>query len=113
MTPSGALAITTGLGTVELSAPIAWQEREGHRQPLTVAYALSGDTYGFTLGDYDPTLPVLIDPVLQSTYLGGSGSDDGRSPGGDGEVVYTWPGLLIPPTSPARRVGRRRPIVAG
>ena len=33
------------------------------------------DTYRFTLGHYDATLPLVIDPLLQSTYLGGTGSD--------------------------------------
>jgi hypothetical protein len=63
------------LGAVELSAPIAWQEKNGVRQQIEIAYIVYGNHYGFALGTYDPTLPVLIDPILQSTYLGGNGSD--------------------------------------
>ena len=32
--------------------------------------------YSFALGHYDPSYPLTIDPILQSTYLGGSDGDD-------------------------------------
>ncbi len=35
-----------------------------------------GRRYGFRLGDHDPAVPVEIDPLLQATYLGGSGTDE-------------------------------------
>ena len=46
----------------------------------------SDHTFGFRLGkEYDPTLPVVIDPVLvYSTYLGGSGDDAGYGIAVDG-----------------------------
>ncbi|HZI67238.1 MAG TPA: hypothetical protein VFF17_11785, partial [Thermoanaerobaculia bacterium] len=72
---SGALVVGTGLGDVTFTAPVAYQEKGGMRRPVEVGYALRGRDYGFGLGDYDPALPVLIDPLVQSTYLGG-GPDD-------------------------------------
>ena len=71
----GALVAHTGLGPVTLTAPSAWQDIDGARRPVPVAYTLAGDRYGFALGDYDRAHPVVIDPLLQSTYLGGSGGD--------------------------------------
>jgi hypothetical protein len=71
----GALVVGTGLGEVTFTAPAAYQEQAGTRRPVRVAYELRGREYGFRLADYDPTLPVVIDPVLQATFLGGSGDD--------------------------------------
>jgi hypothetical protein len=61
---------------VTFTAPVAWQEIAGQRQPVQVAYRLQGtNCYGFTLGKHNATQPVVIDPLLQATYLGGSDSD--------------------------------------
>jgi hypothetical protein len=76
---AGALVASTGLGDVAFTRPMAYQERDGARREIAVAYEARGHGYGFRLGSYDPTLPVLIDPLLQATYLGGSGEDVGYS----------------------------------
>ena len=36
---------------------------------------LHGSTYGFRVGVYDHAAPLVIDPVLQSTYIGGADPD--------------------------------------
>ena len=72
---NGALIAHTGNGPVSFTAPRAWQDIKGERKPVKVAYALAGDRYGFHLRGYNRAYPVVIDPLLQSTYLGGSGSD--------------------------------------
>src|SRR5262245_15479348 len=58
---------------------------------LSAQYALSGDEYGFRVSGYDPTLPVVIDPLLQATRLGGSAIDDafGIAIGPAGDVYVT------------------------
>jgi hypothetical protein len=71
----GALVAQTGIGEIRFTAPAAYQEREGSRRPVQAGYFLEEDRYGFRLGSYDRALPVVIDPLLQSTYLGGSGFD--------------------------------------
>ncbi len=76
---------------VTFTPPVAWQEINGNRQPVQVAYRLtgeSGDRYGFTLGDHDPAWPVVIDPLLQSTYLGGSGNDQAYALAVTADAVY-------------------------
>lgn len=68
------------------TAPIAWQEIEGQRVPVQVAYTLSADPadpdgmplVGFDVGAYDRAYPLIIDPaLLYSTFWGGSGVDTG------------------------------------
>ncbi len=78
----GELIANTENGPVTYTAPIAFQETaDGSKHPVTVSYALNvaKHTYGFTLGDYDPRQPLIIDPLLQSVYLGGSGAETGRA----------------------------------
>jgi uncharacterized repeat protein (TIGR01451 family) len=68
--PQGALIVETGLGPVTFSAPAAYQPQAGERRPVAVTYQRRGREYGFTVGAYDRRLPLVIDPLLQSTYLG-------------------------------------------
>ncbi|MEO2069159.1 MAG: SBBP repeat-containing protein [Desulfurobacteriaceae bacterium] len=71
----GRLKIVTKKGEVYFTKPVAYQEVEGKRKYVEVKYVVEGKEYGFRLGEYDQTKPVVIDPLLASTYLGG-GSDD-------------------------------------
>ena len=90
VTAGGSLRIGYETGTVEESAPRAWQEIEGQRVPVTVGFALlGGDEVGFRIGYYDHRYPLTIDPtLLWHTFLGGSGSDDsyGTAVDGSGNV---------------------------
>ncbi|MBK8974350.1 MAG: SBBP repeat-containing protein [Planctomycetes bacterium] len=58
-------------------APVAWQEHDGSRHPVEVAFRLvADDRFGFTVGAHDPELPLVIDPVLTfGTYVGGADVD--------------------------------------
>ncbi|HTO75190.1 MAG TPA: hypothetical protein VMQ61_03860 [Thermoanaerobaculia bacterium] len=73
---AGALVAETGLGPVVFSAPEAYQVFGAVREPVAVSYRLDGGEYGFVLGPHDPARAVVIDPILQSTYVGGSGLFD-------------------------------------
>jgi hypothetical protein len=79
VTSGGQLEATTAFGTVREAAPYCYQEVGGRRVAVEGAYRLLGDdSYGFTLGAHDPSLPVVIDPCLSveySTYFGGGGYD--------------------------------------
>ena len=65
------------VGALRLLAPRAYQRG----QLVPSAYRrLADGTVGFRLGRYDRRAPLVIDPVLAySTYLGGTGNDDGRA----------------------------------
>ena len=73
---SGAIIADTADGRVRFTPPQAYQELSGgERRPVSAAYVLRGKEYGFRLGPHEPALPVVIDPLLQSTYLGGGEND--------------------------------------
>ena len=75
----GDLLLHTQQGDVRQSKPVAYQEVNGLKEEVPVSYIANGvGRVGFQLGSYDPALPLIIDPVLvYSTYLGGSGFDQG------------------------------------
>lgn len=64
----GELEISTRLGTVCFTKPVAYQVKNGKREYVPVSYYLGKDFYGFTVGVYDKSLPLIIDPLLASTY---------------------------------------------
>ncbi len=108
VTSSGQLELTTPLGTLRDEMPKAWQEREdGRQEDVAVAYALNGpagvevaalasgeegsvppvrldpsqhrQVYGFTVGDYDRTRTLVLDPeiLVYCGFLGGSNYEKG------------------------------------
>ena len=100
----GSLHIQTELGEIVDEGLFVYQEIDGQRVEVAGAFELiDSDTYTFAVtGDYDPTVELVIDPALSwSTYIGGTGDDNGFSVAVDstGAVVVTgtalssgWPG---------------------
>jgi CSLREA domain-containing protein len=74
---SGSLQVGLTPGrSLSFTPPVAYQEVDGERVPVESAYRLEGDTVRFTLGAYEPSLPLVIDPTLEySSYLGGGDVD--------------------------------------
>ena len=77
LSSEGALILHTAAGEVSHDRPVAYQEMNGSRVQVAAEFKRFPDeTIGFQIGDYDPTQPLVIDPVLVfSTYLGGSAAD--------------------------------------
>lgn len=79
--PDGSLRAQhpTAKGYFTLSAPKAWQELGGWRVPVQVAFTQpDARVVGFTVGRYDPTYPLLIDPTYSwHTYHGSPYHDEG------------------------------------
>ncbi len=63
-------------GSVKMSKPVAYQQKNGKKQQVPVEYTINDNTYGFEVGEYDKTLPLVIDPFIASTFFGGSGNDE-------------------------------------
>jgi hypothetical protein len=66
------LRLKTDLGEIVFTAPVAYQTIKGERHVVDVKYTLSDNSYGFELGDYQTDHEVIIDPLLASTFIGGS-----------------------------------------
>ncbi|HEY2858397.1 MAG TPA: SBBP repeat-containing protein [Terracidiphilus sp.] len=74
---NGTLRIAGGPGAVEFEHPVIYQMVDGARRTIEGRFALRADnTVGFSLGEYDRRLPLVIDPVLAfSTFLGGTAAE--------------------------------------
>jgi hypothetical protein len=77
----GSLAIATSLGTVRDQRPRSWQGSGADRKDVSTRYRLNGNgRYGFTLGSYDPSQALVVDPgVVYSTIVGGSSMDEANA----------------------------------
>lgn len=71
LAPDGGLIAHTRLGPVRFTPPFAYQYVNGSRREVRVAYSVSGRRYGFEVGAYDGDKPLVVDPLLQSTYFAG------------------------------------------
>ncbi|NIQ00414.1 MAG: hypothetical protein GWM98_08255, partial [Nitrospinaceae bacterium] len=77
----GNLVVQTPHGNLVQQAPVAYQETQGTRTEVNGKFQiLAANRVGFQLGPYDPTQPLILDPVLRySTYLGGSQEDEAHA----------------------------------
>jgi len=75
---AGGLVLRAGGHRLRQAPPVVYQQVDGARRELRGRYVLHGDHQaGFKLAGHDPSLPVVIDPVITySTYLGGSGDEN-------------------------------------
>jgi hypothetical protein len=84
--PSGNLILASSAGDVLLHQPVAYQQKDGVRQPVDARFVLRAkNQVSFELGNYDRSRELVIDPsVTYATYLGGTGEDDGNAIAVDG-----------------------------
>lgn len=85
VTDAGVLCVETPFGTIEDSAPIAFQQIDGEARDVPVQWIVerqSDDTYevSFAVVPYDTSVPLVIDPVMlvYSGFIGGEESDSAR-----------------------------------
>jgi hypothetical protein len=63
------LLLSIGGKQIQMLAPEAYQESDGHRVAVQASYRLSGKNITFNLGSYDKRKPLIIDPVVAYTAL--------------------------------------------
>lgn len=77
----GVLRVKTSAGDVIEQRPMAWQEMNGSRVPVPVAYALEGSELRYALPNgHDARFALVIDPVVVfCTYSGSSAPNYGTT----------------------------------
>ncbi|MFY9233481.1 MAG: hypothetical protein WAO58_03380 [Fimbriimonadaceae bacterium] len=75
--PNGDLIIGTTLGDIRHAGLAAYQTVNGKKRSVSVKFAkLGSKKVGFTLGSYNSSLPLVIDPLVYGSYYGGDGGWD-------------------------------------
>jgi len=73
----GDLVLKMSEGEIRWHMPVVYQEKNGTRQEIAAHYAITAaNRVGFELAKYDASRPLYIDPLIYSTYLGGTGLDN-------------------------------------
>ena len=74
----GNLHLRGSHGEVVQQAPLTYQEVGGTRQPIAGEYTLlAANQVGFRVGEYDRSLPLVLDPVMEyGRFFGGSKEDE-------------------------------------
>jgi hypothetical protein len=84
----GRLTVATPMGSFQDDRPSAFQEVDGKKAPVALAYALENEAasdarqaYGFRVGSYDKTKTLVLDPTIlvYCGFIGGAGDDRGMS----------------------------------
>jgi Beta-propeller repeat len=78
---AGNLILSSSAGEVLLHKPIAYQRKDGSRNPVDSRFVLQArNQVTIELANYDHTRELVIDPsVSYATYLGGTAEDDGNA----------------------------------
>ena len=102
---NGDLVMKTPSGELRQLRPEIYQEIDGARTLIAGGYRVSGRNVSFRVDAYDTTLPLVIDPVLFSTYLGGNGSDQPTS-----TAVDSQGGVYVTGTTTSTNFPTKGPI---
>ena len=92
-----AIALSTQIGTLSHGKLFAYQNVNGKQKPVSAKFVACGkDEYGFSLGAYDHSKVLVIDPLVYGSYYGGDSGFDSvntvttDNAGGVYLAGYTW-----------------------
>lgn len=68
----GNLFVKYDKGYLMFSKPIAFQVIGSKKRFVPINYRINEKDYCFVIGEYDKTKPLVIDPLLGASYMGGS-----------------------------------------
>ena len=74
----GNILIETQSGIIFEGSPYSYQMIEGEMIEVQSEYWKDGNQIGFSISDFNKSSTLVIDPILYSTYIGGSDHEQGR-----------------------------------
>lgn len=80
VTPEGNLSIVTDNGILEQRGLLVYQATEHGKDTIGSRFVVRTSTLGetavaFSIDRFDPSRPLVIDPIIYSSFLGGEGND--------------------------------------
>lgn len=73
----GSLAVKTANSGISHAKPFTYQEIKGEKREVASRYVIENGRVGFEIGEYDRSLPLIIDPLLTYlSYLAGRNEDE-------------------------------------
>ncbi|MCS6905570.1 MAG: fibronectin type III domain-containing protein [Bacteroidia bacterium] len=78
LTEKGGICAVTPAGSLCEAQPYAYQILNGKKKIVPIGYRIEKENIiSFNIGEYNPLLPLIIDPAVEwSTYWGGAGADE-------------------------------------
>lgn len=71
------IVLKTSMGDLSIGGLFAYQQYGNRKNQVAANFSVDASgKVGFRLGTYDRTRPLVIDPIVYSSYLGGTGSSD-------------------------------------
>ena len=88
---NGELIIETNTGEFREQTPIGYQIIDGVHYEVNIAYVVNDVLVTYDVSSYDTSIDLIIDPLIYSTYIGGSGGDDsgGSTIDSDGNLIFS------------------------
>lgn len=71
----GELVFYTRFGELKQTQLFTYQFINGKKKEIRSSFKLVGNSIQFDLGDYDKSKPLIIDPLIWSSFIGGGGND--------------------------------------
>jgi Beta-propeller repeat len=110
----GNLVLTNADKKIVFQKPVVYQDVDGVRQEIPSSYLLKGaDQFGFQLGAYDRSRPLIIDPTLSYSTFIGSGTNYSIAVDADGNAYVTGQAGVNPTTPGAFQTVRPSPYGSG